>query len=284
VRAGKERFIFVLIVSTLGVTGCATLEEYVRFEKPSAHVAGVALEGFSLEDVTLAFDVEVTNPYSVALPLVDLDYALSSGRDPFLSGRAELAGTVPAESSRKVSLPATITYARLLETLTGIRPGSVVPYTADLGLSVDAPMVGRIRIPLQKQGEVPVPAVPKVSIAAVKWDELGLNEARGRVMLNVANTNEFPLDLSKMTYTLSVNNSQVVSSAVEEPVSFAADGGEGTIEIPVSFSPINMGLSLFQALMSGEATFTVTGDMGVETPYGPLKMPVEETRRVSFRK
>jgi LEA14-like dessication related protein len=273
----------VFAVSVVGMTGCATLGEYVHFEEPDVRVTGVALQGFSLEEVTLAFDVEVENPYSVALPLVDLDYALSSGGSPFLSGQSSLSGTVPAGSSRQVTLPATITYARLVHALSGVRPGAVIPYTANLGLSVDAPVLGRVRIPLRKEGELPVPAVPEVKIANVEWDRLGLNEARGRVTLEVANTNGFSLDLSKMTYAVSVNSTQVAGSAVEKPVSIAADGGEGTIEIPVSFSPVNLGLGLFQALTSGEATFAVTGDMSVETPYGPLTMPVEETRRLSFQ-
>jgi len=283
----RERGIWILLVCgvcVFALGGCATLGQYVHFQEPDARVTGVALRGFSLEDVTLAFDVEVTNPYSVPLPLVDLDYALSSGGAPFVSGQAALSGTVPAMSSRKVSLPATITYSRLLNALSGVRPGAVVPYAADLGLSVDAPVLGRLRIPLRKEGELPVPAVPKVKIADVQWDRLGLNEARGHITLNVANTNDFPLDFSEMSYTLSVNHSRVAGSTMEKPVSFAAGGGEGTIEIPVSFSPVNLGLGLFQALMSGEATFSLKGNMDVSTPYGPLAIPVDETQRLSFQK
>jgi len=264
--------------------GCGVLEEYVHVQKPTAHVAGAHIQGFSLDSLTLLFDVEVGNPYSTPLPLVNLDYALSSRGAPFLTGRSDLSGSIPAMGSRNVSLPAKITFSSLLDTLANVRPGSVVPYAADLGVSVDAPILGRIRIPLRKEGEVPVPAVPEVSIAGVSWDQLALNEARGRITVDIANTNRFPLDLSKLQYALSLNGSPVANSAVEKPVTVAADGGEGSVEIPFSFAPIALGFGVFQALTSGEATFGLAGDLDVKTPYGPLSMPIRETRKLTFQR
>ena len=40
--------------------------------------------------------MEIENPYSAPLPLVNLDYALSSRGTAFLSGKADVQGTVPA--------------------------------------------------------------------------------------------------------------------------------------------------------------------------------------------
>ena len=87
-----------------------------------------------------------------------------------------------------------------------------------------------------------------------------------------------------MTYILSVNAFQVANSAVERPVSLDGGGGEGTIEIPLSFSPVSLGFGVFQALTSGEVTFNLTGDLDVDTPYGPLSIPIEETQRLSFQR
>ena len=111
------------------------------------------------------FDIDVDNPYPVALPLLNLDYDLSSGDvKSFLSGAADLQTTIPAKSSKTVSLPATINYLEMLKALRSIKPGTKIPYQADLGLSVDTPALGRLRIPMGKEGEVYVPKPSDIDI------------------------------------------------------------------------------------------------------------------------
>ena len=67
--------------------------------QPQARVTRVDLRDLSLDGLTLRFDIEVENPYGVALPLLGLDYALASRGTRFLSGNAETEGSVPARGS-----------------------------------------------------------------------------------------------------------------------------------------------------------------------------------------
>ena len=55
----------------------------------------------------------------------------------------------------------------MLKALKGIRPGSKIPYKADLGLSVDAPVLGLIRLPLEKEGEIILPTVSDVNVKSI---------------------------------------------------------------------------------------------------------------------
>lgn len=43
-----------------------------------------------------------------------------------------------------------------------IRPGSKIPYKADVGLSVDTQALGQIRLPLNKTGELTTPTIPQI--------------------------------------------------------------------------------------------------------------------------
>ena len=66
----------VLILSLLclvATSGCESMLEMIR--KPGARIDGVRLDGLSLEKVDLVFDIDVSNPYSFDIPLVNLDYA-----------------------------------------------------------------------------------------------------------------------------------------------------------------------------------------------------------------
>ena len=152
--------------------GCDAMDA-LGLSKPTARMTGLKFQDVKLDSATLLFDVEVDNPYSVALPLMNLDYGLSSGAEPFLTGNAELQTTVPAKSKKTVSLPANINYLDMLKALKGIRPGSKIPYKADLGLSVDAPALGLMRLPLKKEGEIVLPTVSDVDVKDI-WDVIKL--------------------------------------------------------------------------------------------------------------
>ena len=161
----QRHFVWGMILMAFFLASCETVNQILTLQRPTARMTGLKFENAMLESATLLFDVEVNNPYPVALPLMNLDYDLASGAEPFLTGSCKLQTTVPAKSKKTVSLPAKINYLDMLKALKGIKPGTKIPYKADLGLSVDAPALGLIRLPLKKEGEV---ALPTVSGADIK--------------------------------------------------------------------------------------------------------------------
>ena len=269
------------VTGTLGVLcalaalpGCAEMQDLLGASRPSAHVAGVRLEDISLRSATVVFDIEVQNPYGVPLPLANLDYSLASKGHEFLGGESALQGSIPARGRKTVSLPATLTFRSLLAVLRDVRAGAVVPYSAELGLSVDAPGLGVLRLPLRKQGRLPVPTAPKIESLTISWEQLSLDEASGVVRLELANSNEFPVDLSRLTYSLLLGGTEIATSALSRPLSFAADGGKGTLEIPITLIPRNLGTAAWRLLSGGGGGYEVKGTMDVATPFGPMSLPL----------
>ena len=260
---------FCLIV----LSGCELLETIAEAPKPSARITGVALQDITLSSATLAFDVDVLNPYSVPLPLTNLDYALASRGKQFLDGTAKLQGTVPARGSKKVPLLAKMDYKGMLGVLQDVRPGAVIPYDAELGLSVDAP-TGSIRLPLRKEGRLPIPAAPEVQSMDVSWKEMSLKKASGILKLKLVNRNDFSVDLTKLLYSLSIGKTEIAKSSVERPTSFQAGGGTGIIEIPLELIPSNLGLAVFGMLKGKEPAFDLKGTLDTKTPFGPMSLPI----------
>lgn len=153
--------------------GCETIQQVLNVKKPSASLKGLQFEDITLQSATLLFDVELENPYPVALPLLDMDYALTSGANKLLSGKADIHTTIPAKDKKVVSLPARIRYVDLVRAFKGIRPGLKIPYEADAGLLVDTPALGQIRLPLRKTGQLSVPTIPKID--EVDWKKIILD-------------------------------------------------------------------------------------------------------------
>jgi LEA14-like dessication related protein len=274
----------LLAVMCLAPAGCAQMREMLDLQTPQGRVTGVSLHDVSLEAATLLFDVEVENPYAVPLPLANLDYSLASAGQAFLAGKAALQGTVPAGSTKTVKLPAKVTFIELLKAVKDVRPGSLVPYLAELGLSVDVPSAGPLRLPLKKEGKLPVPAAPEVEIKSIDWSKMTLDEAAGRVVLGVVNHNQFAVDLSKLAYGLSLGGVEVANSSLTKAVHFEPQGGAGTLEIPISFSPKKMGLAVFNLLTGQGSGYNLKGTMDVGTPFGPMSLPVEKIGTTVFRK
>ncbi len=260
--------------------GCAALEGWLK--RPTVSLAGVGLDDIGLSSATLRFDVEVQNPYSVPLPLVNMDYGLASRGAAFLSGKADLQGTVPAEGKKTVSLPAKITYAKLLEALSGVRPGAVVPYEAELGLSVKPPGLGDLRLPMKKSGQLPVPAAPEVSITEIRWGRLTLDDAGGTIKLHLVNRNQFAMSLSRLAAALSLGGVEVARSAAAGQTGLAA-GQAGDVELPISLSPRKLGLSVFRMLTGADASYDLTGDAQVVTPFGPMTLPLTGSGKTLLR-
>jgi LEA14-like dessication related protein len=262
----------VLLGLALVAGGCGMVE------RPSARVSGVSLDSVDAESLTLRFAVDVTNPYPAPLPLADLDYSLASKGAKFLDGNAPVQGAVPAGGTKTVCLPARVTFRKLLTAVSGAGPGQVVPYEAAIGLSVDAPVVGALRLPLSKSGELPVPAPPGACLRDVQWDELSITRAAGVVKLALTNRNEFPVNLSAMEYVLSVGGKEVADSRVNKPVDFQP-GQTRTIEIPVAFAPGKLGLGALRVLRGEGTLYGLSGAAEFDTRFGPVSLPVSVKSR-----
>ena len=141
--------VVALLVLPALLAGCSV--------QPTAKITGVKLGAMSLQNATLVFDVDVTNPYPVPLPMTNLDYSLSTSGQKFLDGEAKTLGTVPASGSRVLSVPIKISFLELFNAVQGVKGKSEIPYTAILGLGVDAPLLGTMRLPMEKKSILKLP-------------------------------------------------------------------------------------------------------------------------------
>jgi len=157
------RVLFVGLLLTAGL-GCESMEESMSLRKPTARVMGVQFRDADAYGATVVFDVQIVNHYPAELPLRRFNYAMSTQGKRFMAGSQELAVQIPINGSQTVSLPARIDYISTLRLLAGVRPGATIPYEAQVDLTVDTPRLGTIMLPLEKSGQITLPALPGVDI------------------------------------------------------------------------------------------------------------------------
>lgn len=271
----RSRLLLFLAFALLPLSGCADalkiLDDMTQ-KTPTAKVDGVGLSGLSLQAVVLDFDIAILNPYSFDLPMLGFDFGLSTGGQPFLNGDLESAWSIPANGSRLVKLPVSVDLLGLVQTVTSLRPGNVVPYDAEIGLKLDVPGAGPLRVPVRTQGKLPIPNVPKVSVASLNWSEISLNRVGGDLKVNLANTNDFPLTLKGLDYGLSLGGRDVASGLNSTGVELGA-GGDGALSIPLGFSPLEVGSAIMGVLTGSSADYGMRGNLSVDSPFGPMTLP-----------
>jgi LEA14-like dessication related protein len=147
--------VIILIAAPLLLGGCG--EVGGLFARPEADIQKVSMGEVSTRATQLVFDVDITNPYNADLPLSNLDYALSTEGTRFLSGQADLQGSIPAATTKTIQLPVDVPYVELYDAVEGAWGKAEIPYLAELGLSVDAPVVGRLRLPTSTEGTLKLP-------------------------------------------------------------------------------------------------------------------------------
>ncbi len=274
---------FSLVGASL-VSGCQSLEGILATApKPTARIIGTEMKNLSLEKIDLIFNVEVANPYAVDLPLLDLAYTVGSGGTSLLQGTIKPSGAVQARGTSLIQIPARIIFASLIRTLKGVRPGSVVPYKADLTLGVDAPVAGRLTLPLSKSGELPVPAAPEVEVSSFEIAKLGMDETIATAKLQVKNTNSFALNLSRLSIELALGANKVANTSLANSAKIAP-GQTVTVDVPLSFSPRSFGLAVINLLRGDKSAYSLVGSLYAGTPYGPLMLPFNRNGNTIIKK
>jgi LEA14-like dessication related protein len=157
------RTVFLLAALSIGLCqGCGggTGGGEIR---PRAKLVGIHFGQLDRAALELVFDVEIANPYSVQMPLTNMTYNLSSKTTKVVTGSAKPNTAVAAGAKEKVALPVRVHYGEILRTLKDVEPGSQIPYSAELVLSVGAGGTGELELPLRKQGKVTLPLISGVT-------------------------------------------------------------------------------------------------------------------------
>ena len=267
---------------SLSLAGCQEAANLLAgIEKPGVSVAGVRFTGITLEHLDLNVDLEVSNPYTVDLPVAALDYDLGSRGKSFLSGRSDSTASIPAKGNAVYPFAVRVPFQGLLNVLTTVKPGSAIPSEMALGVHVDAPALGMIRVPVNHAGELPVPAMPDVSIKDIHWDDISLNRVAAVLKVGIGNTNDFPVDLSELGMRLELAGTQVGNVGFHQAVGFAG-GQTREVEIPLSFSPMSVGSAILGMLTGSGSGYSLTGMLRGNTKFGAIELPFNRSGNTSF--
>ncbi|MCG8487438.1 MAG: LEA type 2 family protein [Chromatiales bacterium] len=283
-----HRQTIILLFLIMLFQGCSSLqqaEQLMSGIQPTGEVKGVKLSGLDLRGIDLLFDVEVDNPNPVAISLDGLDYDLKLLDRSFLKGQQSMGMSLAADGKSQVKLPVRMEFEQLLKHYSDLSKRDEVPYQLDLGLGVDVPLLGRVRLPVSYQGRLPVPKLPDVRVSRIDVQRLSLQAIDLMLELEVANPNRFALMLQRLDYQFKLNGIDVGQGAAAQTLS-VDEQGKGRIRLPLSLDLQKAGSGLYGALVGGRGlSYELNGvlDATGDTPIiGDIKIPLDKQGRFNL--
>lgn len=249
------------------------IEETIGFGKPTADVTAVHVPKINLKMAEFIVDVLITNPNPVPIPLIDINYLIESDGRKLVSGLIPDAGTIQAHGSETVKIPITLIYDDIKNTYSEIKPGSIIPYKVKVDLIVDVPVFGRLTLPLEKTGEIPIPYKPDVDIDKIKFQKFSLEETVAILHLSLENKNDFDLGLNSLEYEIWISDVSIGNAELEKTTKLEKNGIT-KMEIPITFRPKDFGSALWDMIRGRGTGYSMKGNIDVSTPFGQMKLPI----------
>jgi LEA14-like dessication related protein len=120
---------------------------------------------------------------------------------------------------------------------------------------------------------------PTVELRDIRVRALGLEGGSLDLVLDVYNPNDFRMDATRLTYTLSADSGAVASGAVTKRVTLM-NKAHNDVSLPVSFSMKELMGAAQILLRKGSVDYTVKGNVTVDTPFGSFTRPYEGKARL----
>ncbi|XP_019434572.1 PREDICTED: uncharacterized protein LOC109341181 [Lupinus angustifolius] len=251
------------------------IEEAIGFGKPTADVTGIHLPLINLKRADIVVDVLVKNPNPVPIPLIDIDYLIESDGRKLVSGLIPDAGTIKAHGEETVEIPLTLIYDDIKRTYADIEPGSIIPYRVKVDLIVDVPIFGRLTLPLEKTGEIPIPYKPDIDLEKIRFERFSFEETIATLHLKLENKNDFDLGLNALDYEVWLSDVSIGGAELTKSEKIEKSG-ISYIDIPITFRPKDFGSALWDMIRGRGTGYTMKGNIDVDTPFGKMKLPISK--------
>jgi len=193
-------------VFILGFNSCSELDDL--FRTPEARIVSVHITRVDFISISLMIDLDISNPNPVGITLNAYDYTLSSSEKNLISGRIEEPVSLKANGISTIPIPIEIEYESILSFGSSFRTAESIPLDISLGLEIEFPYMGGIRLDLTGNTEIPILRIPGVSAESIRVDELTFSGAEISLSMSIHNPNHFTLSVDSAEGSLLVSGTE----------------------------------------------------------------------------
>lgn len=279
--------LLTLVLAGILQFSCSRVREAVDIRKPEANIRSVRISELTFDSANLVFVVAVNNPNNVSIRLNRFDYSLDINGREFMKGDQNQQTTIAANGETSVDIPLTIAYDKLYSTYRSLAGQDSTSYRAEIGMYLDVPVLGDIRVPVSREGYIPLVRAPQVNINSVEVEELRPTGADLRLTVMLDNPNGFELGMRRMNYEFLVSERTWASGTTREEVRISPNQ-RSTFAIPATINFLSVGQSVLRLLTESEAlSYRFRGNILFQSPHpliGEVTFPFDVTGKTEVKK
>jgi hypothetical protein len=278
--AGGGRMYWLPLVAAMGCKQLPNMRE-LKDLLPEVQFDELKVDDIDFQRLEAKFVLDVTNPYPVELDLAETSWKLGLAGSPFLDGTNEKGTLIAASETSKVRIPFTMRWADAFAVVSQAREADTMPYTLDADLGFDSP-VGRVDVPLHREGDMPALHAPKISLKGLRVAGLDLAKQTATIEVDLGLDSEqaSALTFEAFEYGLKLAGNDVASGRAQ--VGSVQDSK--TVTLPADIRLVALGEAAIEALTKKKPVkVRLTGDASVGTPFGVVPFDFDESADLTPR-
>jgi LEA14-like dessication related protein len=276
----KRFLLTTALVGAILLMSCAAMKELVQ--APSVSINTVKIADASFEDVTLNFDLLVSNPNQFGIQLSGFDYAFQLENKEFLSGEDSNDLRVASGAQSHVNIPVTLNFQQVFKLAKEFESLDSLDYNIS-GHFKPGGLLAGFNIPFSKTGSLPNVRIPKIKFNGLKVNSLGFGGVDLELGVGIDNNNVFGFDIGKLDYKINLAGTEV-ANGVTENLAKIPGKGKGEIKLPIKMSFMSLAGPLRSALTGEAVDATIQGGANLNTPFGVFELPINTQQKVNIFK
>ena len=259
----------ILLTCTLFLLdGCAALQDLSNsIQKPNLSVENVRISDFDFEELELTYDIKVNNPNALSVQMLAYDYNLDINENTLVTGDQKKEIAIEASGASTFQVPVRLNFADVYRSVQSLRDTDEASYSFLSNLTFDLPVLGETKVPVNKDGRIPLLKTPKISLEDFNVTGINLSSADINLQLRFDNPNSFGININALNYDLMINGDQWANGTALKGTTIKQKG-ETTLNIPISLNISKIGMSAYRLLTGGEPfDYQIKGDFDLNARH-----------------
>lgn len=248
--------------------GCAALEDLSNsIQKPKLSVENVRVSDFNFEEMELTYDIKVDNPNALSVQMLAYDYNLDINDHSLVTGDQKKELAIEASGASTFQVPMRLNFTDIYRSVQSLRNADQVSYSFLSNLTFDLPIVGQTKVPVRKEGQIPLLKRPKINLEDITVTGINLSSADINLQLRFDNPNGFGIEVNALNYDLMINGDQWADGTALQGTTIK-EKGVTMLNIPISLNITKIGMSAYRLLTGGESfDYQIKGDFDLNARH-----------------
>ncbi len=232
----NKKILFFSTLIALFLTGCMDLTA------PTIAYQDTKYKFASFQEVDTQFNFTIKNDNMVPLN-GKIDYTLNLNGEDLFSGTSS-GIEVGSQDLAIFSLDSRVNLPKVFGTVTSMLKDidsgkKAIPFKLSGKFKTSVAGVP-LETPVKAEGEIPLPALPKIILSGITVDKLDLQGANLKIKTHLQNTNAFPVNFDSFNYQLENKGQPFLQSSSSTKIQLAPSGEQDLVlNVRVDFSKVD---------------------------------------------